>query len=121
VAHQVPLSPAENAAISVQIARLHYPEERRLARGWSATKQVAEFICRPRALPALRRQVEGADRVFLAIDRQDRNQLRGNSELIGTGTVRSPVGWRDFTFICGIDSLTGRATHLRASLLPVRK
>jgi hypothetical protein len=112
------LSPAEKAIIAKRIAALPSPEERHLAQEWSEAKSVAEFLCRPAAMSVLRRQVKGADRVFLGSDAADSLKLESSGRLTGTGSVRSPSGWRDFTFQCQINQKNGRATKFRASLKP---
>ena len=81
-----------------------------MANGWSEAKQVAEFICRPAALPVLRRQRRGADRVFLGIDPVADHGLSLESDhlLRGSGSVRTADGWRDFRFTCRLDPDTGK-------------
>jgi hypothetical protein len=112
------LSPAQNKVIAAKIAKLRYPQERELARGWSDAKKVAEELCRPAARQVLRRQVRGADRFFLGTDATDTLTLEGNTRLTGTGSVRSPSGWRDFTFECRLNPQTGGVTKFLATLKP---
>jgi hypothetical protein len=118
VAEDSLLSPAEKAVIAKRIAALPSPEERHLAQEWSDAKSAAEFLCRPAAMSVLRRQVKGADRVFLGTDAADSLKLESSSRLTGTGSVRSPSGWRDFTFQCQINQQTGRAMKFQAALKP---
>lgn len=112
------LSPAESTIIEKQIAALPSPEERQLARAWSDAKRVAEMLCRPSAMPVLRRQVPGTDRFFLGTDAPDSLTLESNRRLIGSGSLRSPGGWRDFTFECRLNPRTGRVTKFAATVKP---
>jgi hypothetical protein len=59
---------AESAVISRHIATLRSSADRDVALHWSNAKKIAELICRPAALPVLKRQAKGADRVFLGTD-----------------------------------------------------
>jgi hypothetical protein len=117
-AHAEGLSPAESRLIAAQIARLHYPQERGLARQWSNAKKVAELLCRPAAMAVLREQVKGADRIFLGAEAPDSLRLDSNRHLSGGGSARSPGGWRDFTFDCQLDPRTGSVTQFQATLKP---
>jgi hypothetical protein len=112
------LSAAQSAVVAKSISALKHPEERRLASGWSNAKKVAEMICRPAALPALQKQVPGADRVFLGTDDPATRALASNEILTGTGQVRAAAGWRDFTFTCKLDPETGKAAGFKAVLQP---
>jgi Domain of Unknown Function (DUF930) len=109
------LSPAETVAVARQIATLHSSADRSVANGWSNSKKVAETICRPAALPAIRKQVPGADRVFLGTDDPKTLNLESNAKLTGTGSARAPKGWQDFTFTCELDPKTAKVT----SFIPV--
>ena len=62
------LSAAETTVVNRQIVTLKAPGDRRMASGWSNAKKVAELICRPAALPVLKKQTPGVDRVFLGTD-----------------------------------------------------
>jgi hypothetical protein len=62
------LSAAETTAVNRRIATLKAPGDRKMAQGWSNTKKVAELLCRPAALPVLKKQATGVDRVFLGTD-----------------------------------------------------
>jgi hypothetical protein len=62
------LSAAEREFVTRQIATLKTPADRTLAENWSNAKKVAELICRPAALPALKKQDQRVDRVFLGTD-----------------------------------------------------
>ncbi|RPE79977.1 hypothetical protein [Vulcaniibacterium tengchongense] len=110
------LSPAQQAAVDRRIAALRDPQERELARGWSNAKKVAEAICRPLALPALRKQVKGADRVFLGSDDPATLTLESDRLLRGRGQLRAGDAWRQFAFRCRLDPGTGRATAFAATL-----
>lgn len=112
------LSAAQSAAVAKSISALKHPEERQLASGWSNAKKVAEVICRPAALPALKKQVPSADRVFLGTDDPATLTLASNASLTGTGQVRAAAGWRDFTFTCKLDPKTGKAAGFKAVLQP---
>lgn len=104
------LSTAETAIISKQIATLRSPADRHVAESWSDAKKVAELICRPAALPVLRKRVKTTDRVFLGTDAPETLTLESNSRLTGTGQFRTSQGWRDFTFSCEMDPGTGEVT-----------
>ena len=113
------LSRAQNTAIAKSIAALKTPEERRLASGWSNAKKVAEVICRPAALPALKKQVPNADRVFLGTDDPKTLTLVSTRSLTGAGQVRSGSAWRDFTFTCALMPSSGKVAGFTAVLKPV--
>lgn len=112
------LSPAQNLAIAKSIAGLKTAEERRLANGWSNAKKVAEVICRPAALPALKKQVPNADRVFLGADDPKTLTLVSTRSLTGVGQVRSGSAWRDFTFTCALMPSSGKVAGFTAVLKP---
>lgn len=107
------LSPAELSAVARQIATLKAPVDRHVAEGWSNTKKVAELICRPAALPVLKRQIKGVDKVFLGTDAPDSLKLESNRRLTGSGQYRTPHGWQDFTFTCEVDPETARVTRFQ--------
>ena len=113
------LSRAQNTAIAKSIAALKTPEERRLASGWSNAKKVAEVICRPAALPALKKQVPNADRVFLGTDDPKTLTLVSTRSLTGAGQVRSGSAWRDFTFTCALMPSSGKVAGFTAVLKPL--
>jgi hypothetical protein len=115
------LSAAETAAINRQIATLRSSAERKMANEWSDAKKVAETLCRPAALPALKKQIPGVDRVFLGTDDPKTLTLESNGKLTGTGSARAPKGWQDFTFSCELDSDTGKATGFEAVMTPATK
>jgi hypothetical protein len=115
------LSPAETAAVTRQIATLHSSVDRSVANGWSNAKKVAELICRPAALPVLKKQLPGTDRVFLGTDDPKTLNLESNTKLTGTGSARTPKGWQDFTFTCEVDPETGKVTGFTAALVPSAK
>jgi hypothetical protein len=110
------LSPAEKTLITKRIATLHAPEDRHMAEGWSEAKSAAEFLCRPAALPVLRRSLKGADRVFLGTDQPDTLHLENAQLLTGSGSVRYSGGWRDFTFECRLNDATGRVKSFNVEL-----
>ncbi|WP_312160285.1 hypothetical protein [Phenylobacterium sp.] len=112
------LSRAQNAAIAKSIAALKTPEERHLAAGWNNAKKVAEVICRPAALPALKKQVPNADRVFLGSDDPTTLTLVSVRSLTGVGQVRSGSTWRDFTFTCALMPSSGKVAGFTAVLKP---
>jgi hypothetical protein len=109
------LSQEEAAAAKRQIATLHSSVDRSMANGWSNSKKVAELICRPAALPVLKKQIAGVDRVFLGTDDPKTLTLESNAKLTGAGSARAPKGWQDFTFTCEVDPATGKVT----SFVPV--
>lgn len=107
------LSPAQRSVISRQISSLRSPTDRNVAQGWSNAKKVAEMICRPAALPVLKKQVRGADRVFLGTDAPQSLTLENNRSLTGSGQVRTPQGWKDFSFTCNLNPATGKVIAFR--------
>jgi hypothetical protein len=115
------LSPAETAAATRQIATLHSSVDRNVANGWSNAKKVAELICRPAALPVLKKQIPGTDRVFLGTDDPKTLNLESNAKLTGTGSARAPKGWQDFTFTCELNPETGKVTSFTPTLTPTAK
>lgn len=112
------LSPAQSVKITRAIAALKMPEERNLASGWSNAKKVAEIICRPAALPALKRQVPQADRVILGTDDPTTLTLVSTRSLTGSGSVRAGSQWRDFTFTCALTPSSGKVAGFTAVLKP---
>ncbi len=102
------LSAAETAAVNRQIATLKASGDRTMAQGWSNTKKVAELLCRPAALPVLKKQTPGVDRVFLGTDDPQTLTLESNQRLTGSGQFRTPKGWTDFTFTCDLNPDTGK-------------
>lgn len=106
---EVALSSAEAAVISRQIATLKSSTDRDVATKWSNAKKVAELICRPAALPILKKQIKGADRVFLGTDVPQTLILESDRRLTGSGQVRTSQGWQDFTFTCDVNPATGKA------------
>lgn len=107
------LSSAQRAVVSRQIATLRSSADRDVARHWSNAKKVAELICRPAALPLLRKQAQGADRVFLGTDSPQSLTLESNRRLTGIGQVRTPQGWKDFSFTCNLDPATGKIVDFK--------
>lgn len=112
------LSRAQNATIARSIAALKTPEERHLATNWNNAKKVAEVICRPAALPALKKQVPTADKVFLGTDDPKTLTLVSVRSLTGVGQVRSGSSWRDFTFTCALMPSSGKVAGFTAVLKP---
>ncbi|HMF77044.1 MAG TPA: hypothetical protein VK604_15405 [Bryobacteraceae bacterium] len=104
------LSAAENAVVARQLATLKGPVDRHMAEGWTNAKKVAEFMCRPAALPILQKREKGVDRVFLGTDAPETLTLAGNRRLTGIGQYRAPKGWQDFTFTCDLNPDTGKVT-----------
>ena len=104
------LSPAEKANIAKQIAAMKGSADRQLAESFTNAKKVAEYLCRPLALPELRKQQKGADRVFLGTNAPETLTLESNHRLVGTGSFRYPAGWKDFKFSCELNPETGKAT-----------
>jgi hypothetical protein len=115
---QPALSAAEQAVVSHQIATLKSATDRQVAEGWSNAKKVAELICRPAALPILKKQAKGVDRVFLGTDTPESLSLESNQRLTGSGTFRTPQGWQDFTFTCDVNPETGKVTTFEATPIP---
>jgi hypothetical protein len=92
---------------------LRSPTDRNVAQGWSNAKKVAEMICRPAALPVLKKQARGADRVFLGTDAPQSLTLESNRRMTGSGQVRTPQGWKDFSFTCNLNPATGKVIAFR--------
>jgi hypothetical protein len=107
------LSAAETAAVNRQIATLHSAAERQMAQGWSNAKKVAELVCRPAALPVLKKQIAGADRVFLGTDDPKTLSLESNELLTGSGSARAGNNWQDFAFSCKLDPETAKVIEFR--------
>jgi hypothetical protein len=114
------LSPAETAAVQRQIATLKNAGERHMAGEWTNAKKVAEMLCRPAALPILKRQSKGSDKVFLGTDDPSTLTLVSNQRLTGSGQVRTPQGWQDFTFTCDMDPATGKVTGFHTVPVPAK-
>ena len=112
------LSAAQSKAVAKSIAALKRPEERQLASGWSNAKKVAEIICRPAALRTLKKQIPGADRVFLGTNDPATLTLVSNKSLVGTGQVRSGANWTEFSFACQLDPRSGKARSFTAKMTP---
>jgi hypothetical protein len=110
------LSAAETKAVNQQIATLKASGDRRMAQGWSNAKKVAELLCRPAALPVLKKQANGVDRVFLGTDDPKTLTLESVGRLAGAGQFRTPQGWTDFTFTCDVDPETGKVTAFQPVL-----
>ena len=102
------LSAAEQDAVGHQIGMLRSPVDRQVAHDWSNAKKVAEFICRPAAMPVIRKQAKGVDRVFLGTDSAESLTLESDQRLTGSGTFRTPQGWQDFSFVCDLNAQTGK-------------
>ena len=115
------LSPAETAAVSRQIATLHSSTDRSMANGWTNAKKVAETICRPAAVAALKKQVPGTDRVFLGTDDPKTLNLESNAKLTGTGSARNPKGWQDFILHLRDQPRNRQGHELRAHARPSRQ
>jgi hypothetical protein len=115
------LSPAESTAVTRQIATLHSSVDRSVASGWSSAKKIAELICRPAAVAALKKAVPGTDRVFLGTDDPKTLTLESNAKLTGTGSARNPTGWQDFSFVCEVDPETGKVSSFVPTLTPASK
>ena len=115
--HEPALSAAQTAVVSRSIATLKSSADRHVAESWSNSKKVAELICRPAALPVLRKQAKGVDRVFLGTNDSASLTLESNRRLTGSGEFRTPHGWQDFTFTCNIDPLTAKVTSFQPVLL----
>jgi hypothetical protein len=115
------LSAAETAAIERQIATLHSAAERKMANQWSDAKKVAETLCRPSALPVLKKQLAGVDRVFLGTDDPKTLNLASDRLLTGAGSARSPQGRRDFAFTCELDPDTGKVSSFQVAVKPEAK
>lgn len=114
------LSAAETKVVNRQIAMLKASTDRRMAQGWSNAKKVAELLCRPAALPVLKKQSTGVDRVFLGTSDPGTLTLESSSRLTGTGQFRTPKGWTDFTFTCDLNPDTAKVIAFQPVLSHVR-
>jgi hypothetical protein len=112
------LSAAEQAAIKKSIGALRSNADRGVANSWSDSKKVAEAICRPAALPVIRKQTPGADRVFLGTEATESLTLENNKRLTGSGQFRYPKGWQEFTFACDINPDTAKVTGFQITPKP---
>lgn len=111
------LSDKQLQKIAEFVSLLHTSPERSLATGWSDAKKIAEFICRPLALPEIKRQhFKKADRVFLGSDDASSLDLVSNRLLKGQGQVRVGNDWHDFTFQCQLDPQTGKVVSFSITL-----
>ena len=116
VGNEPALSPAETRAVLKQIATLKSSTDRNVAHSWSNAKKVAELICRPAALTVLQKQVKGTDRVFLGTDAPQSLTLESDHRLTGSGELRTPHGWQDFSFTCDLSPATGKVTNFQATM-----
>lgn len=112
------LTPAQTAAIKRKIATLHSASDRRAAQSWSNAKKVAETLCRPAALPILKKTTPSIDKVFLGTDDPATLTLESNKRLTGSGQYRIGYQWTDFTFACDIDPRTARVTSFTITPKP---
>ncbi|MDX7986057.1 hypothetical protein FE392_01730 [Xenorhabdus sp. 12] len=71
---------------------------------WSDTKKIAEFICRPFALPVIKKHHKDADKVFLGETSPNDIKLTSSSELVGIGMYRTGMDWHDIRFTCKLDA-----------------
>ncbi|MBD1229483.1 hypothetical protein [Xenorhabdus griffiniae] len=83
-----------------------------MVESWSDAKKVAEFICRPFALPIIKKYYKDTDKIFLGIDSKESIRLKQPSELVGIGMYRTNDGWHDIRFSCKLDA-TGKARSFR--------
>jgi hypothetical protein len=107
------LSAAERHIVARGIATLKAPADRTLAANWSNAKKVAEWICRPAALPVVRRQDQRAGRVVLGTDDLKSLTLETNGRLTGSGLFRTVHGWTDFNFACEVNPETAKVTNFQ--------
>lgn len=110
------LSGIQLSVVNGKIAALKSPVDRHVAESWSNAKKVSELLCRPAALPVLRKQAPSVDRVFLGTDDPHTLNLESNRRLTGSGEFRTPKGWQDFTFTCELDPETGKVTSFQPVL-----
>jgi hypothetical protein len=107
------LSPKQQAVMDHAIATLKSHADRHVAEGWSNAKKVAELLCRPAALHVLKARNPAVDRVFLGTDDPSTLNLMSDRRLTGSGEFRTPTGWQDFSFSCGLDPATGKVTSFQ--------
>jgi hypothetical protein len=112
------LSTAERHIVAQGIATLKTPADRTLAGSWNNAKKVAELICRPAALPALKKQDQRIDRVFLGTDDPKSLTLETSGRLTGSGQFRTLHGWQDFSFACEVNPETAKVTSFQIIPLP---
>lgn len=107
------LSAAERHVVAQQIATLKSATDRTVASSWSNAKKVAELICRPAALPVLKKQDRRIDRVFLGTDDPKTLTLETDGRLTGSGQFRTVHGWTDFQFACEVNPETAKVTSFQ--------
>ena len=112
------LSASQQKIVKDKIATLKIPQERQLAESWSDAKKAAEMLCRPAALPVLKKQTPSIDKVFLGTDDPKTLNLESNRKLTGSGQFRTANGWQDFTFTCELDPATGKVTSFKPVVSP---
>ncbi|OTA15956.1 hypothetical protein Xvie_02293 [Xenorhabdus vietnamensis] len=83
-----------------------------MVKDWSDAKKVAEFICRPFALPIIKQHYKDADKVFLGDVSPDSMRLEHSSELNGIGMYRTDDGWHDIRFSCKLNA-AGKAQSFK--------
>lgn len=110
------LSARQKVVVNRKIAGLKSPVDRHVAESWSNAKKVAELLCRPAALAALKKQTPDVDRVFLGTDDPHTLNLQSIRRLTGSGEFRTEKGWQDFTFTCDLDPETGRVKSFQPVL-----
>ncbi|PHM74059.1 hypothetical protein Xkoz_01268 [Xenorhabdus kozodoii] len=104
-----PLSPDQKKYLQQQINKQVTDKSAlSIVESWSETKKVAEFICRPFALPIIKKYYKDADKVFLGEVSEESIRLKSPSELVGIGMYRTDDGWHDIKFSCKLDA-TGKA------------
>ncbi|EDP9049359.1 DUF930 domain-containing protein [Salmonella enterica subsp. enterica] len=78
---------------------------------WTEAHKVAEFLCRPAALNALRKTHPEVDKVFLGDGKNGGLTLHSSSQLTGTGQYRAGgINWVLFSFRCMLSPSTGAVT-----------
>ncbi|HGG3697412.1 TPA: hypothetical protein ACJF0N_001409 [Salmonella enterica subsp. enterica serovar Java] len=95
------------------------PDEfsRQIVRKWSVATQIAEFQCRPVALPVISRYWREDDPVDQVIMLKGKGDLFliNNRYLSGRGQMRTVSGWHDFSYQCELDPLTGRISRFEVN------
>ncbi|WP_189534094.1 hypothetical protein [Paludibacterium paludis] len=114
----VKLSEAQQKRVDAAIARLKSAEDRATASAWSTAKKAAEILCGPASLRAAKKQDPSVDKVFLGDNSTESLKLVSAGRLEGRGSMRTRKGWRDMTFVCTLNPMSGKT--VRVAITPTR-
>lgn len=110
------LTPAQQHMKQVMDTRINNTGDRKIIlHEWSNAHRVAEFLCRPAALEALRKQDKKADKVFPGNGKNGGLNLQPATRLTGAGQCRTDgTVWKIFSFSCDLSPVTGGVTNFRS-------